>query len=172
MHVTIGRPRVTGDPGRWAAEMAVLGAGSAAIVCGLLATFVPPAFLLAAPMTAGLTGGLLGAAAPFLLEAARRRGAPFWLVAAAGPLVGAGWGAAAGAAASVALLLDGQAELAALGVGVSAAAAAAQVAWWWPPYIVQTVRGGPRWPITVAAAFACVPVALVAFSAAIALTGV
>ena len=144
-------PRVTGAETHWSRDFALIG-GVTSLVAPALAMplGVSALYVAAAALTGLLSGGLLGAAMPRMLDGMRGRvplGVIFGL---GGPVLGALWGASVG---SVAYLVGHDFNIL-LSVGCASLAGAIQFGLCWFPYTFQTVRGGPRWPVVLAACLA------------------
>lgn len=164
--------RVTGTPQQWGRDMAYIGGVTSLVCTGMGMAFgVTPFYVLAATAAGALTGGLLGAAMPALLDQMRGRMPLALLVLAAGPLGGAVWGGTVGALAW--MLAGGAPEMAHYSVGISIAiaaiAGALQFGLSWFPYTFQTVRSGARWPVLLASTLITPLVGFAAVISAIAL---
>lgn len=142
---------VTGQARVWARDMAIVGGVTAflaplpAILLGATASFIG-----ASAMTGCLTGGLLGAAMPGMLEWLRGR-IPLAGLVALGPIPGAVWGGVVGA---MGFAFSGVTVPLVLCVLSASLAGAIQFGLFWLPYTVQTVRGGPLWPVVLGACIA------------------
>lgn len=146
--------RVTGSPRTWAVHLALMG-GLTSLIASL--PFAPVGFAPVAGVLGVLTGAALGWCAPDLLDRVRGR-VRLSVLALLAPVLGAVWGGVVGAGAG-AVLLDSTAVM--LGLIAGSAAGAAQVAWFWFPYVFQTVRGKAAWPVVVAAVVAAPAMSLV-----------
>jgi len=116
-----------------------------AIVLGATAPFIG-----VSAMTGCLTGAVLGAAMPGILERLRGR-IPLAGLMALGPIPGAVWGGVVGA---VGFAFSGVTVPLVLCVLAASLAGAIQFGLFWLPYTVQTVRGGPLWPVVLGACMA------------------
>ncbi len=143
---TVPAPRPTGSPAAWGRDLALIGAVTSFVLPSLMGPVVPSGFAARAGVAGAVGGLLLGLAMPAVLDMLRGRVAIRWLLLLA-PMVGAAWGGAAGAVAGLAS--DRSAAL--LGLISGGIAGACQLGLWWFPYTFQTVRGGRRWPLVLAA---------------------
>jgi len=138
--------RVTGRPGEWARDFAIVG-GISALLAPLFA-FSGPAFPVAAMFWGTLTGLAIGRLLPDVLERVRGR-LPIPVLLTLGVPIGAFWGGITGFAAGLSL---GSLELAVFGGLCASIAGAFQFGWLWFPYTFLTVIGRSRWPVVAASA--------------------
>jgi hypothetical protein len=142
---------VVGSPWRAGRDLALVGAVTGALAPALVVFDL--AFCLAAG-AAGALGGLAIGLAGAPLVAALRRQLPLPVLLCAAPVTGAAWGGLAGLAGG--LVSDagfgGGAWLFALLAG--SVAGSLQLSALSLPYLVQSVRDAPRWPVVAAACLA------------------
>jgi hypothetical protein len=140
--------RVTGREGDWARELALIG-GTTSLVAPAMAIplMVSPWFALVAGLVGAVSGAMLGATMPTVLDAMRQRVPPGLLLLGFGPVVGAMWGASVGGIAAT-LVPGHPLELA---VASAAIAGALQLGLCWLPYTMLTVLQKRRWPAIVTA---------------------
>jgi hypothetical protein len=140
--------RIPGSPARWARDGALFGTITCVVVPGCLVGIVGLPYVAAAGALGAVTGGLLGLAAPTLLDALRGQ-LPLALMLSLAPVFGAAWGGAVALVAGLAV----DHPMWWLGLVSGGVAGAVQVGLWWFPYTFQSVRRGRTWPVLVGAAF-------------------